>query len=466
MTFSFETCGNAIIIVRKNDIPILATDPWLVGTAYFGSWAIDNPLTKTQIESVQSAKYLWISHGHPDHLHPDSLDLLPAGKTIFLPDHYDPGIKNFLEAKGFTVQILMYRDWFKLDDDIRICCMDNINQDAILVVDTSDGLLINKNDSPFVGEFRFLRKLVRLHPKRRSYLAALCAVDADMLNIVDANGERIIDRPEDYKKGTIWAVARGADKLGVGSFCCSSSQHLYVRADSAWANDYRIVWQDMKQFWSRPNVKLIQPYSTIDMATGDVTHNHPGQTSEFSRITLGTGKDNWNARLDEAEWARVGAFFRQFETLYNVIDFVALTVGGERRDFVLDVSRNAIPAEKSRGVHFRVPKQSLLKTVEYGYFDDLLIGNFMKTELINIALYPDFSPRIAKYGGNAKIFTNAELKSFHMHYFRRNALVYMSWRMTATFNDRLISFLRNLSEKLGVRPLLKKIYRRALGDPA
>ena len=44
---------------------------------------------------------------------------------------------------------------------------------------------------------------------------------------------------------------------------------------------------------------------------------------------------------------------------------------------------------------------SLMQTIRYGYFDDLLIGNFMKTELINFQLYPQFSPCIAKYGGNA-----------------------------------------------------------------
>ena len=32
----FETIGNTTVICYENDQPILATDPWIVGSAYFG----------------------------------------------------------------------------------------------------------------------------------------------------------------------------------------------------------------------------------------------------------------------------------------------------------------------------------------------------------------------------------------------------------------------------------------------
>src|SRR5262249_33622406 len=46
--------------------------------------------------------------------------------------------------------------------------------------------------------------------------------------------------------------------------------------------------------------------------------------------------------------------------------------------------------------------------------------NFMKTRVVNMELYPAFSPLIAKYGGNAKVFTRAELRRFYWHYFRKS----------------------------------------------
>ena len=465
MSVTFETCGNAIIIVRVDGRPILATDPWLVGSCYFGSWMLDKPLTETQIRDIQSAEYVWISHGHPDHLHPDSLDMLPPGKRVLVPDHYHPEIHDMLVARGFEVQNLGYRKWFVLSPEVRICCVDNPNQDAILVVETGQGILINKNDSPFCGEFRFLRGLVRKWPRERTYLAALCAIDADMKNIVDAAGDRVIEPPSAYKMGAIWATAREADRLGVGSFCCSSSQHIYVRADSVWANDYRIVWSDMKRHWARPDVRLIQPYATVDMDTREVTLNHPEQTSNTAAITGKTNGDDWQETLDDAEWRRVEAFFTQFETLVGVLDFVDFTVGGERRSITIGFEGQAKPSRKRRGLHFQAPKSSLMTAVEYGFFDDLLIGNFMKTELINMALYPDFTPLVAKYGGNAKVLTKDDLHRFHRRYLRRNPYAYLAWRLRRPIDNTVLPLARAVAIKLGVGDMAKRIYRLMLGDP-
>src|SRR5271170_2597914 len=85
MQLTFETLGNATLVFREDGRPVLATDPWLTGTCYHGSWALDRPLTPDERETVLAAEYLWISHGHPDHFHPASLKLLPAGKKILLP---------------------------------------------------------------------------------------------------------------------------------------------------------------------------------------------------------------------------------------------------------------------------------------------------------------------------------------------------------------------------------------------
>ena len=82
----FETIGNATIICYEKDEPILATDPWIVGSAYFGSWKLSHQIPPTQMESIKKAKYLWLSHEHPDHINTESLRGL-KNKTVLLPDH-------------------------------------------------------------------------------------------------------------------------------------------------------------------------------------------------------------------------------------------------------------------------------------------------------------------------------------------------------------------------------------------
>ena len=158
MSAQFETLGNASVIVFDDANPVLATDPWLTGTCYFGSWALDHPLSQQQIRNFVEAEWIWISHGHPDHLHDASLTMLPAGKKFLLPDHYDNDIALNLQGRGFDVTILPYRTWYPLTSRIRVMCIDNINQDAVLVVEADGALIIDLNDSPLCGEFNFLRR--------------------------------------------------------------------------------------------------------------------------------------------------------------------------------------------------------------------------------------------------------------------------------------------------------------------
>ena len=462
MTARFETLGNASLLVFQDGKPLLGTDPWLTGTCYFGSWGLDHPLSEEQVANMLAAEWIWISHGHPDHLHDESLNRMAAGRKVLIPDHYDQDIFNHLRERGFDVTILPYRRWFDLAPGVRVLCMDNINQDAILVVEAEGSLIVNLNDSPLCGEEAFLRRLVASFPREKTWLLALCSVDADMFNFVDESGASLAGPPEERKPGAIWTVARTAARLGVGNFCCSSSQHIYVRADSIWANPYRIGWADMQRHWSRPEIRLVEPFVTVDLATGDYTRNHPDQRSDESQISAETGDDDWNARLSAEEWARAEAFVHKFELIRKHIDFVEFTVGGESRRVA--VNGNA-SSPQARGVVFHVPRESLLTMVEYGYLDDLLIGNFMKVRLVNTTLYPRFTPLVAKTGGNAKVYTKSQYHRFLLHYFRRNPLGLLNHKLDIEWNQILLPWLRTVSERLGVKKPLKLLYRRWLGDP-
>jgi len=461
MTCSFETLGNASIQVFEDGKPVLMTDPWLVGTCYFGSWALDHPMSEQQIARATNCEYLWISHGHPDHLHHDSLDMMKPGQKVLVPDHYCDEIAVSLRERGFVVQVLPYRTWVRLSPQVEVMCIDNINQDGVLVIRAGDALLLNINDSPITGEVAYLKRLVNRHPNDKTYLFALCAFDADMFNFVDAEGRSIVGPPEERKPGVVWQVARKAATLGVRNFCCSSSQHIYVRADSVWANPYRIGWGDMQKHWSRPGINLIEAFVTVDLATGAITRNHPSQTSDESAISTRTGDDDWSERLTEAEWPRVEAFFRRFEMMWEYMDFVAVTVGGETRRFEKPGGAGTNPA----GLNLFVPRHSLLETLQWGYIDDLLIGNFMKVNLTNASLYPRFTPIVAKFGGNAKVFTRPQYRRFLWRYFRRNPTGTFAYLWAVEWDHMVMPRLVRMAEATGLKPLLKRLYRNLLGDP-
>lgn len=102
MDFGFETIGNATLICHDS-VPVLITDPWITGSAYFGSWTFSHDIPEEQLQSIQRAQYAWISHGHPDHLNRDSLPHL-RDKIILLPDHVRGRIAADLKEEGYRVQ--------------------------------------------------------------------------------------------------------------------------------------------------------------------------------------------------------------------------------------------------------------------------------------------------------------------------------------------------------------------------
>jgi hypothetical protein len=104
-----------------------------------------------------------------------------------------------------------------------------------------------------------------------------------------------------------------------------------------------------------------------------------------------------------------------------------------------------------------------MNCVTYGYFDDILIGNFMKTCLHGKAsLYPNITPILAKLGGNAKVFTRRQHFNFLMRYLRRNPNGFFRWRLAQFRRYRLMPFLRDFAAAVHLFGPLKYVYRRLL----
>jgi hypothetical protein len=115
------------------------------------------------------------------------------------------------------------------------------------------------------------------------------------------------------------------------------------------------------------------------------------------------------------------------EHLAAKMGFITLIVGG--REHTIDLSRQGRgtrSARDARGIRFEVPRHSLMTAVQYRIFDDLLIGNFMRTQLVGrwpeSKLYPDFTPFVARYADNANALTEEELKRYFDEYRKRQPL--------------------------------------------
>jgi hypothetical protein len=213
----------------------------------------------------------------------------------------------------------------------------------------------------------------------------------------------------------------------------------------------------MQQHWTC-STNLIEPFATIDLDSGLVSVEHENQAPDLSQVADNTGDDDWSERMTDDDWSDVGNYFGKFQTLRSKIDFIDFVVGGERRRVFGGASRKFLPETKLRGIVFYAPRNSLMQTVRGGYFDDLLIGNFMKTHLVNMGLYPDFSPRVTKYGDSAGVYSSNQLVRFFWHYFRRSPMAIVRFYANQYWQYYWIPKVKAVLRRLGLFQAMKKLY--------
>lgn len=428
MELGFETIGNATLICHDWG-PVLVTDPWIVGPAYFGSWTLGHEIPEAQRASIEACAYVWLSHGHPDHLSNDSMRLL-RGKKILLPDHHGSRIRRYLESEGFDVRVLVDRTWYEVSPRIRVLCIADYNQDALLLVDLGGVLVIDKNDAVDHGWAHFVRKVTRGY--KTSFLLSLSGYgDADMFNFFEEDGRRMTPA---IKQGTPpgWAIARMTEFFGARFFVPFSSMHKYQRRDSVWANEYVVDLPDYQKGFDSRAAEILPAFIRYDCGRGALEEIRPARVPERVLDPEEFG-DDWSIPLEPADVARIREYFAGISHLEKVLDFINFRVGG--RDNVIEIGGR----RPRKGITFEVPRHSLLCAVKWQVFDDLLIGNFMKTTLHGPwgrrGLYPDFTPYVGKYADNGLARTPGELEAYFAAYRKRAPLEFLRHRLVERYLD-------------------------------
>lgn len=435
MDTGFETIGNATLICYDGG-PFLATDPWIQGAAYHGSWGLSHEVPEQQLAAVRACKYVWLSHGHPDHLSVPSLESI-HDPTILLADHVGGRLAKDLTGLGYRVTVLPDRKWTPLSDRVKVMSIADYNQDSVLLVDLGGTLVVNLNDAAPCGWGMTVKRTVRSYPY--SILLKLFGYgDVDMMNYFDESGRRI--EPTAAEKRPVGAsVARIAESFGVNAVVPFSSFHQYQRADSVWANAYSTPLEAYPVGFESTLVELQPAFVRFDARTRRFEPINPAKAAPTS-IDPSEFGDDWDERLDEQDVSDLKAYFQSIEHLERKIDFITFRVGGEDHTVTLRGGTS-----DPKGIVFEAPRASLMNSVRVEVFDDMLIGNFMKTTLIGewpkSRLYPDFTPYVSKYADNGRAKTEREVKAYFAKYRSRAPFDYLHdrWQdaLVATARSRL-----------------------------
>lgn len=138
--------GHATLVVEIEGVKIL-TDPWVVGAAYCDQWYLFPKPPADALEYLKDVDYVLITHGHEDHLHPETLSHVNKNAHVFFPYTWYEGATGFFKELGFKkITEAVNERIYSLTKNIRITFLAN-NLDNILVIESKDKVLVNINDA-------------------------------------------------------------------------------------------------------------------------------------------------------------------------------------------------------------------------------------------------------------------------------------------------------------------------------
>jgi hypothetical protein len=428
----FDSIGSATLIAYDGE-PVLTTDAWINDDAYFGSWGHDYSIPPEQMDAIRRAKFHWFSHGHPDHLNIESLPLLTGGQ-ILLSDHHGGRIKRDLEGMGHKVRVLKDHEWVQLSPRIKVYTIANVNQDSIILIDVGGTLIVNTNDSPDFGASMHVRRIAKNY--RNVYYFALHGWGgADMMNLFDPDGRKLVDLAE-RRRPIAPRAQRAAMMYGAHYVTPFSGFHVYQRDDSAWANALIPELEDYQSSARQTGPRMLPSFIRINAENNEVREIKPPRNELKVRPASDFG-DNWSDPLTKEDAVKIDAYFKARAHLRDSFGFIEVKMGGKSHTVDLN------PALRKQGLTFEAPRTSFMTCLEYEIFDDLLIGNFMKTTLHGgvDGLYPDFSPYVAKYADNGGAKSKSELSSYFLHYFLRDPVASIFKKVSTGSEDIIRTLL-------------------------
>lgn len=132
-----------------SDATTVLFDPWIIGEAYFGSWGLF-PQYHLDLTAITHPNYIVITHPHPDHFHPETLELFPRSTKIFIPPFISQIMPKILARMGFSnVEELQWEEKRELENGISFAFLRPNSgwEDSAVLVRVKNWTWLNQNDA-------------------------------------------------------------------------------------------------------------------------------------------------------------------------------------------------------------------------------------------------------------------------------------------------------------------------------
>jgi hypothetical protein len=382
MSYRLQTLGHATLLLLADGDPLVATDPWLLGSVYWRSWWLERNPSDADIDLVRRARHLYVTHSHPDHFHWPSLRRL-GPRRVLHPRFPRYPVPSFLEQHGYPSEILEPWQWYRIGHGVRMASVPVPVDDSILVIDCPAATIVNLNDSSPIRRLleRVRRELVA--PGKpvivlRSYSPASAG------SALYATGTRL---PFRSKRDFVETAHRSCDWLGATHFVPFASQAFFDRADSRWANEHKVTYEDLARHWPAVGAALCQPFIDFDLDAGTWRSSYSEVTRRLDderRLKVVAREEEEHSFELPADFdAKLKAYHdavAPFRWLYRHGIGWRLTSSGQERYYDTRTRRieRRIPADYDLTIS--LPDQVLSEALDNGILTDLGITMIVRVD--------------------------------------------------------------------------------------
>lgn len=98
---SIRFINHACVVVSFDGLSF-ATDPWLLGPAFCNGWWLKYKSPSDALDIVNQCDFIFISHNHPDHLHPETLAQIRKDMPVLTAGFATRSAESYVRDLGFA----------------------------------------------------------------------------------------------------------------------------------------------------------------------------------------------------------------------------------------------------------------------------------------------------------------------------------------------------------------------------
>lgn len=199
---SLRFLNHACVVVETGGIRF-ATDPWIFGPAFCNGWWLAWPSPQDSMQVLNNCDFIYISHNHPDHLHPETLSDVRRDMPILTPDFATGSTLRYLRDLGFGEIHSMGFDevWADEAGQIALSCLKSgdFRDDSGLLLESGEFTALFGVDSNYIDFWRFPERLTVL---ANSFAGGASGFPLCFENYTEAEKRRIVTRNRNAVRAT------------------------------------------------------------------------------------------------------------------------------------------------------------------------------------------------------------------------------------------------------------------------